>query len=95
MKRIAVLAGSAAEARQWLHSKMAGVGGTFDSVRLVVRLQDGTTEWRYVGTANAARGVDWTGMELVGTWGIRTDPQAHEIWTAVFDRTQQTKAVAG
>lgn len=93
MKRIAVLAGSAAQARVWLYNKIKE-GGILDTGRMTARTEDGATEWRYVGTANAARGVEWTGMEMIGTWGERTDAQAHMIWTRVFDQIQQTEPVA-
>jgi len=83
---IAVLAGNRSQAQVWLIDRTVKVGGDHNVSRATMRTLDGATEYRYVGTAYAALGVDWTGMELVGAWGERTDPVAHAIYTTVFDR---------
>jgi len=92
-KMTAVLAGNTLQAASWFRNKAERETGTFDSLRLEFLDMQGN-RWRYVPTAHAARGIDWTDMKLIGTWGERTDEAAHELYDVVYDACRRTELLA-
>jgi hypothetical protein len=88
----AVLAGNYLQAVSWFRNLAERETGAFDSLRLEFLDMRGN-RWRYVPTADKARDIDWTDMKLIGTWGERTDAEAHELYNLVYDACRRTEVL--